>query len=163
ICFPQRFGGSLNLNVHYHVIVPDALFYRDTAGDLRKEVLRRPSRGELEDITYNVSVRCLKWLVRQGYLKPDEAESEPTLLEMCLKSSVGLGQLAALSRKGAVTVVSESGHAVKQKSKAGVFNIHVWEPARSNDEREQLIRYFSRATLSIASLFGCIDLTAVIS
>ena len=24
ICFPQRFGGSLNLNVHYHVVVPDA-------------------------------------------------------------------------------------------------------------------------------------------
>jgi len=23
VCFPQRFGGSLHLNVHYHVAVPD--------------------------------------------------------------------------------------------------------------------------------------------
>lgn len=89
ICCPQRFGGSLNLNVHYHVIVPDALFYRDTSGALHKEVLRRPSRSELEDITYNVSVRCLKWLVRKGYVEAEDAELEPTLLEMCLQSSVG--------------------------------------------------------------------------
>jgi hypothetical protein len=26
ICFPQRFGGSLNLDVHYHVAVPDGVF-----------------------------------------------------------------------------------------------------------------------------------------
>jgi hypothetical protein len=26
ISFPQRFGGSLNLNVHYHVVIPDACF-----------------------------------------------------------------------------------------------------------------------------------------
>jgi hypothetical protein len=26
ICFPQRFGGSLNLNVHYHVAVADGVF-----------------------------------------------------------------------------------------------------------------------------------------
>jgi hypothetical protein len=26
VCFPQRFGGSLNLNVHYHVAVPDGVF-----------------------------------------------------------------------------------------------------------------------------------------
>ncbi len=140
ICFPQRFGGSLNLNVHYHVIVPDALFYRDTAGALCKEVLRRPSRGELEDITYNVSVRCLKWLVREGYVEAEDSELEPTLLEMCLQSSVGLGQLAALSRKGVATVVSKSGNAVKQKSKAGLFNVHVGEPATSKEQCEQLIR-----------------------
>ena len=29
ICFPQRFGGSVNLNVHYHVIVPDVVFNLD--------------------------------------------------------------------------------------------------------------------------------------
>ena len=34
VSFPQRFGGSLNLNVHYHVVVPEAVFYRDAVGDL---------------------------------------------------------------------------------------------------------------------------------
>jgi len=28
VSFCQRFGASLNLNVHWHAIVPDALFYR---------------------------------------------------------------------------------------------------------------------------------------
>lgn len=26
VCFPQRFGGSLDLNVHYHVALPDGVF-----------------------------------------------------------------------------------------------------------------------------------------
>jgi hypothetical protein len=26
VCFPQRFGGSMNLNVHFHVVVPDGVF-----------------------------------------------------------------------------------------------------------------------------------------
>ena len=26
VCFPQRFGGSMNLNVHFHVAVPDGVF-----------------------------------------------------------------------------------------------------------------------------------------
>ncbi len=35
ICFPQRFGGSVNLNVHYHVAVPDGVFTLDVGSGLR--------------------------------------------------------------------------------------------------------------------------------
>lgn len=42
VSFPQRFGGSLNLNVHYHVVVPDAVFYRDAGGHMKSELQTRP-------------------------------------------------------------------------------------------------------------------------
>jgi hypothetical protein len=153
ICFPQRFGGSLNLNVHYHVIVPDALFYRDTSGALRHEVLRRPSKGELEDVTYNVSVRCLKRLRRHGYLDEEDSPAEPTMMEMCLGGSVGLGNLAALSKKGEAR--REAVHkpdAASHKVRGGAFNIHVGDPASGKEEREHLIRYCARAPLSLERL-----------
>jgi hypothetical protein len=47
ITFVQRFGGLLNLNVHYHLIVPDGVFvaHEDT-GEL--SVLRLP--GPSDDV-----------------------------------------------------------------------------------------------------------------
>ncbi|MCH2107968.1 MAG: transposase [Polyangiaceae bacterium] len=153
ICFPQRFGGSLNLNVHYHVIVPDTLFHRDTEGRLQFEVLRRPSRSELEDITYNVSVRAIRWLERKGFIQPEEPIEEPSLLQMCLQSSLGLGELATLSRKGEPTrIIHRENGSVSRKVRGGEFNIHVGEPASGKEEREQLIRYCARAPLSLERL-----------
>jgi hypothetical protein len=153
ICFPQRFGGSLNLNVHYHVIVPDALFYRDSFGELRKEVLRRPTRAELEDVTYNVSVRCLRWLRKHGHLKEEASTDEPTMMEMCLSGSLGIGKLAALNRKGETSrTTSHSSRSVSHRVRGGTFNIHVGDPASGKEEREHLIRYCARAPLSLERL-----------
>jgi len=51
VSFCQRFGSSLNLNIHWHVIVPDALFLPDVTGshvDTLKP--RAPTRLDLEEI-----------------------------------------------------------------------------------------------------------------
>jgi hypothetical protein len=48
---------------------------------MRREILRRTSRADLEDVTYNVSVRCLKWLRKHGYLEEDSGDA-PTMMEM---------------------------------------------------------------------------------
>ena len=139
--------------MHYHVIVPDALFYRDALGALRREVLRRPSRGELEGVTYNVSVRCLKWLRKYGHLEDEDSKAEPTMMEMCLSGSVGLGNLAALSKKGETKCPTDhKPGAASHKVRGGAFNIHVGEPASGKEEREQLIRYCARAPLSLERL-----------
>jgi hypothetical protein len=47
VSFCQRFGSSLNLNIHWHVIVPDAVFLLDASGD-RVETLkdRAPTRSD---------------------------------------------------------------------------------------------------------------------
>jgi hypothetical protein len=38
VTFVQRFGGLVNLNVHFHLVVPDGVFVDDGAG-LRFEML----------------------------------------------------------------------------------------------------------------------------
>jgi hypothetical protein len=63
------------------------------------EVLRQATRAELEDITYNVSNRRIRWLWRNGQLKNEAPDSDPTIMEACLHGSVGIGSLAALSHR----------------------------------------------------------------
>ena len=48
ITFVQRFGGLLNLNVHYHLVVPDGVFVADQdTGELSLLRLRGPTDDEL--------------------------------------------------------------------------------------------------------------------
>jgi hypothetical protein len=80
ICFPQRFGGSLNLNVHYHVAVPDGVFTRCPSGGAQFHRLPLPNRSDLDAITHAVELRALRWLKRRGLLsdaRDTAADQEP--------------------------------------------------------------------------------------
>lgn len=99
--FPQRFGGSLNLNVHFHVVVPDAVFVEE--GDsLTLLQLKRPSQLDLDEVTHNTAVRALRWLKRQGHLAEhnSNAPQSATLLDACLENALGLGGLVKLTTSG---------------------------------------------------------------
>lgn len=61
VSFCQRFGSSLNLNIHWHVIVRDAVFLPDASGE-RVDTLkhRAPTRLDLEEIVTTVAIRWLE-------------------------------------------------------------------------------------------------------
>jgi len=69
MCFPLRFGGSMNLNVHFHVAVPDGVFTA-TKGAARADFWRLPTpdRMDVETLTVNVEMRVVSWLRRRGFL-----------------------------------------------------------------------------------------------
>jgi hypothetical protein len=100
VCFPQRFGGSLNLNVHYHVAVPDGVFTR-SEGAARAEFhgLPPPDPIDVSTVAHSVEVRAVEWLRRRGLLSPaDETEpdSPRSAIDACLAGSLGMGELTAL-------------------------------------------------------------------
>jgi len=99
--FPQRFGGSLNLNVHYHVAVPDGVFVRERARDATGNrpttfhPLPRPTPAVLDDIVHAIEIRVTRWLRRKGLLAdpdPDaDFSNEPpewSALDACLEGSL---------------------------------------------------------------------------
>ena len=102
VCFPQRFGGSLNLNVHVHVDVPDGVFTA-SKGAARADFWRLPAPDhlDLETLTLNVEMRVVAWLRRGGFLDderdgPDAQSADPearAALDACLEGSLGLGEL----------------------------------------------------------------------
>jgi hypothetical protein len=71
----QRFGGAINLNVHFHTLLPDGVFDLAGGGPARFVPIAPPRDEELTAILARIVRRTAKALV--GY---DEAESEADAL-----------------------------------------------------------------------------------
>lgn len=176
VCFPQRFGGSLNLNVHYHVAVPDGVFSREPESPqgVVFHQLAIPNHSDLETIGHTVELRVLRWLRRGGLLDAEEAEpaehdAEPQrdALDACLRGSLGIGELSSLpgSASPAGQGNDENSPASNPRSLTGVlasrrarsargFDIHagVSVAAQDREGRERLLRYCARPPLSLERL-----------
>lgn len=157
VCFIQRFGGSLNLNVHYHVIVPDAVFAKaPNTGRATTINVPAPTSADLCDIAAATCARVIRWLERRGFLNASsaDAQQEPTPLQLCLQGSLGLGDLTPTPK---AKVPAEPQAPKSQKGLVGEcnkFNIHAGVsvgPGCAQD-REQLLRYCARAPLSLERL-----------
>jgi hypothetical protein len=81
VSFCQRFGSSLNLNIHWHVIVPDAFFVPEDTGEHVDTLKHRPpTLLDLEEIVTAVATRCVRWLEEHSYVRSAEDEHEPAAL-----------------------------------------------------------------------------------
>ncbi len=164
ICFPQRFGSSLNLNVHYHVPVVDGVFTRKSPTARAKfHRTPRPKVDDLEAIAERVERRVVRWLRRRALLTDEphddtsNAPRNPSPLEACLEGSLGLGELTTLP--GAPLVEAcESGIAGvpvprshHRRGRARGFDVHaaVVVSARDREGRERLLRYCARPPFAL--------------
>jgi hypothetical protein len=110
VLFPQRFGSSLNVNIHYHAAVPDGVFVLDEQHDRATfHPLAPPDPVDLDTLALNVDLRATRWLERHHLLeRPNEVDSfsqlepERTPLEACLEGSLGIGELTTLRAGQAV-------------------------------------------------------------
>ena len=89
VTFVQRFGGALNLNVHFHTLVLDGVYAADTAGRARFHPLPAPDDAEVARVTVRIASRILALLERRGLGPqgdPDEADplrrDQPFLAEL---------------------------------------------------------------------------------
>jgi hypothetical protein len=162
VCFPQRFGGSMNLNVHFHVVVPDGVFITvKSAARADFWRLPTPDRMDLETLTVNVEMRVVAWLRRHGFLNDDSSEppagpAGPAALDACLLGSLGLGELSALPSKGAPLgdghdALPTPTRSQRRRGHSRGFDVHagVVVSASDRDRRERLLRYCARPALSL--------------
>jgi hypothetical protein len=71
VTFLQRFGGSLNANLHYHVIVMEGVFLDHTEQGLKPRFLKGepPSDADVAEVVQTISRRVIRKLRRLGYLE----------------------------------------------------------------------------------------------
>jgi len=71
VTFLQRFGGALQLNLHYHVIVIEGVFLDRTDQGLKPRFLKGkpPSDAEVANVVQKISRRIIRTLRRLGYLE----------------------------------------------------------------------------------------------
>lgn len=161
INFVQRFG-SLNLHVHFHIMVINGVFTRNGEAGVLFHPESPPAREDLDSITQRVRDRSLAWLRRHGYLdeRPfEERSNDPpvlTALDACAAIAMGRGQVATLPNAD----LQEDDHEQGAPGKPGLaverdgFNLHAGMRIAAGDDlgRERLVRYGARPPLSLERL-----------
>jgi hypothetical protein len=162
--FVQRFG-SLNLHVHYHLIVLDGVFARDASGRLLFYPAGAPTTADLDAVVARTARRVIAWLRRHGYLdeQPLEARSnEPpaqTALDACAAIAMGRGNVTIRPRE---STDGDDGHGAGEEppdrpalvvDRDG-FNLHAGAGIEAGNDlgRERLLRYAARPPLSLERL-----------
>ena len=156
----QRFGGSLNLNIHFHVTALDGVFYRDKK-EGKLDFLEAPSLLKQQDITVLCSVvrlKVLELLKKRGFLDDSEsdsfAENEPTFASMIGASATS--RIATGERAGqpVLRLVTHPPNVNTRKVGRGAhidgFDLHAGAALAGNDTEslENLLRYQLRPPLS---------------
>jgi hypothetical protein len=167
VSFCQRFGSSLNLNIHWHVIVPDGLFLPNATSEHVDTLNHRaPTRLDLEEIVTAVAVRSVGWLGKHGYLRsegeerPAENADTDSPWIRCLQGSLGVGELQRWAEHGRSEKKSDpaQGHRLPKSKGLGAehlkFNLHagVSVPGGLPAARERLLRYCARPPLALERL-----------
>jgi hypothetical protein len=68
----QRFGGALNLNIHFHMLFLDGVYIGGANGQpMRFLRVKAPTKAELTQITRTIAHRVARYLERQGLLERD--------------------------------------------------------------------------------------------
>jgi len=161
--FVQRFG-SLNLHVHFHLLVLDGVFARDAQGRAAFYSAAAPTVAELDAAVARTSRRAIAWLRKRGFLDEDRlgagfgVPTEQTALDACAAIAMGRGSVATLPRDGARDDAHGATEERPDRPALAVerdgFNIHAGVRIEAGDDlgRERLARYGARPPLSLERL-----------
>ncbi len=67
----QRFGSALNLNVHFHMLCLDGVYFALRGGSLGFRRTRAPTSAELLQLSQTLAQRIGRYLEREGLLERD--------------------------------------------------------------------------------------------
>ena len=162
VCVDQRFGGALNLNLHFHALVLDGVY--STSSLHAPPLWQRadpPSDEDVLRLCRTIRIRVLRLLHRRGLLDeaPDTNE-QPSLLTLIAAASVQ-GRIALepeagarLGRLGTPVLDPAAAFTAPLCGNVEGFSLHaaVRVPAGQRDRLERLCRYVSRPALAMGRL-----------
>ena len=162
VIFVQRFGGALNLNVHFHTLVLDGVYRQsEESRALRFTPAPPPEPAELERILQRVVRGIARIIERRGLAEePDRLTEDDPLLAQLLAAAVQ-GRAATGQRAG--QRVLRFGDQVEMQPELNVapaetpglaridgFSLHagVAVPANDRQRLERLCRYVGRPAVA---------------
>jgi hypothetical protein len=159
VSFVQRFGSTLNLHVHYHVLALDGLFVRRRDGPPVFVESPAPTALDLAGVLADARSSIGKWLAKHAAgLDLEDAEAGPDALEGCAKLAVQRGLFAELGG-GQIHPRDRADDApaiVKGRKSAVLdgYNLHAAVRIGADDDvaREKLARYCARPAFALERL-----------
>jgi hypothetical protein len=174
ITFLQRAGGSLNANLHYHLIVMEGVFLDRTDQGLKPRFIKGepPSDADVADVIQKISRRVIRTLRRLGYLEAGIEAPVATGYDPLLDNEPELARTMAASVKQRIAFGERAGEKVRRIgsgfgyegerpelkgprcASVNGFSLHANTdiPAHRRDQLERLIRYTGRGALSLERL-----------
>jgi ribosomal protein S27E len=160
----QRFGGALNLNIHFHMIFLDGV-YVDRGGKLdRFRWVKAPLSAELSQLTHTIAHRIGRYLERQGLLVRDAEHSYLALEASDENPEDSMSQLQGHSITYRIAVGPHQGRKVfTLQTLPGIeeplvdtpdgvagFSLHASVAVKVNERKklERICRYISRPAVS---------------
>jgi len=152
----QRFGGALNLNVHFHTLAVDGVFVREPDGSLSFAAAKAPTDEEVDTLLGVIRARILRLLVRRGLLsnesdeRLDEQEAPPlhALYAASVRQRVAMGRRAGATvlRLGDAPTAKPASPKGRRQARLGGFDLHANTSVRAKNRRklERLCRYLLR-------------------
>ena len=158
VTFVQRFGGSLNLHVHFHAVVLDGVYFESRPGAEPIFLgVRGPTDAELSELPLKLEGRVTRWLGQKGLLLAERQmkQAEPDALEQATQTALRLGQLAHVDERG--QVVSPPARRPGRRTGTGAhagYSLHASTVVAAGDREglERLLRYCARPALSLERL-----------
>ncbi|MBK7773633.1 MAG: transposase [Sandaracinaceae bacterium] len=142
----QRFGGALNLNVHFHALYTDGSFHERSDGQVVFLPTSPPTVPEIEALVTRIKLRVASLLEKLGLGTDDEDPDQLTLDMGELYAEGVFNKGAKHLRHGAPRGPSPF---VRRKAHEDGFDLdaHVSVTAGAREELERLVRYILRPPL----------------
>lgn len=155
----QRFGGSINLNVHFHQLAIDGVYELDENNEPRIfHPIAAPTKPELESILTEIINKITRYLEKSGIIIKDD-ENKEFQLEIPQEDSLSRLQAAAVTyrfavgaNKGKKALVLKTMPEADHNSKKGLvaansgFSLHAGVHVSAGKKKglEKLCRYIAR-------------------
>jgi Putative transposase/Transposase zinc-binding domain len=174
VTFIQRFGGSLNVNVHFHVVSLEGVYLdRTEAGRKPRFVTGEPpSDADVAEVVQNISRRVIRKLRHLGYLEAGMDAAVATGYDPLLDNAPELARTMAASVTQRLAFGERAGQKVRRIgsgfgdagerpeltgprcASVNGFSLHANTeiPAHRRDQLERLIRYTGRGAVSLERL-----------
>jgi hypothetical protein len=109
VTFVQRFGGAINLNIHFHSLILDGIYYEDANKEIRFQKLPPPDDSEVARVTACI-VKKIHRLLERKDLGPqaNPGEGDPLLRDQPL-----LAELYGASVQGRIASGPGAGKRLK--------------------------------------------------
>ena len=160
ITFVQRFGGAINLNVHFHSLFLDGVFTIEGTKPRFVPVFP-PSDAEIVTLVARMNLRVTRYLEKKGYSIDDFSEDpfaheQPIFSHIAgasIQSRIGIGEReGSRVRKVGGENSLESAYTVsKQCALSDGFSLHANFHINGKDRKrlEKLCRYTARPPISL--------------
>jgi len=157
VTFVQRFGSTLNLHVHYHVLVLDGLFVRRRDGPPVFVETPAPTAIDLDAVLADARSSIGRWLTKHAP-ELDRDDAQPGALDGCATLAMQRGLFADLGAneanpKDRADEAPATGRGYKSAVLDG-YNLHAAVRIGADDDvaREKLVRYCARPAFALERL-----------